>query len=210
MLFDLCETASVQEKKRAMCNAECINVTEGRPVLHCALRCAKDEKLMFQGHNVVEDVHAVLSHIESFSGSVRSGAWKGCTGKALKNIVSIGIGGSYLGPEFVYEALRMDPSCQAAAAGMTLRFLANVDPVDVARALDGLDPETTLVIVVSKTFTTAETMMNAKSVREWLWKHLEGKVQCKESIVRQHMVAVRYTDVTLYLYFELSLFSTGI
>jgi glucose-6-phosphate isomerase len=106
-------------------------------------------------------VHGVLDGIRRFSDQVRSGKLKGATGKKLTDVVTIGIGGSYLGPEFVAEALRTDPACAKAAVGRRLRFLANVDPIDVARALDGLDPATTLAVVVSKTFTTAETMLNA-------------------------------------------------
>ena len=112
----------------------------------------------------------------------------GATGKQLKNVVSIGIGGSYLGPEFVHEALRFHPEAYAQARGRSLRFLANVDPVDVARALDGLDPAETLVVIVSKTFTTAETMLNARTAREWLQKGISGA--SKEAVVSHHMVAV--------------------
>lgn len=110
------------------------------------------------------------------------------TGKPLTNIVSVGIGGSYLGPEFVYESLRMEPAAKAASEGRCLRFLANVDPVDVARALEGLDPETTLVVIISKTFTTAETMLNARTLRDWLLRHLSPAHDAKD-VVRQHVIA---------------------
>jgi glucose-6-phosphate isomerase len=115
----------------------------------------------------------------------------GATGKPLTSVVSIGIGGSYLGPEFVFEALRTDPEASAAAEGRSLRFLANVDPVDVARALAGLNPETTLVVIVSKTFTTAETMLNARTIRRWLLDNMPRSARCSDAdILRQHIAAV--------------------
>merc|ERR1712113_882557 len=120
----------------------------------------------------------------AFSNKVRSGEWTGYTGKALTDVVCIGIGGSYLGVEFVFEALKTDPEAAVAAKGRRLRFLANVDPIDVKRALDGLVPETTLVVIISKTFTTAETMLNAKTVKDWLVKEL-GTADC----VGKHVVA---------------------
>jgi len=128
----------------------------------------------------------VLDHIHTFSDQVRSGQWKGVTGKPLTDVVSIGIGGSYLGPEFVFEAMKTDPDCIKSARGRHLRFLANVDPIDVYRSLDGFDPETTLVVVVSKTFTTAETMLNAKTCRAWL----QEKLGTSPDVVKKHMVAV--------------------
>lgn len=143
-----------------------------------------------------------------FANRVRSGDWLGATGKPITTVLSIGIGGSCthllvllfeyylffdsdLGPEFVYEALRTDATASVEAKGRTFRFLANVDPVDAARALEGLNPETTLVVVVSKTFTTAETMMNAKTVKAWLLSSEVFKKKTPDVIVRQHMVAVR-------------------
>lgn len=114
------------------------------------------------------DVHAVLDRIRLFSEAVRNGEYKGVTGRALTDVVAIGIGGSFLGPAFVHTALETDPTATVRAAGRTLSFLANVDPEDVSRALKGKDPETTLVVVVSKTFTTAETMLNARTVRQWI------------------------------------------
>ena len=161
-----------------------MNVTEGRSVLHTALRAPKGSEVMVDGKNVIPDVHKVLSRIRRFSNEIRQGKRLGATGKAITDVVAIGIGGSYLGPEFVYESLRNDPKCAKAAQGRRLRFLANVDPIDVARALEGLNPETTLAIVVSKTFTTAETMLNARSIRAWLVKSLGKKA------VANHMVAV--------------------
>merc|ERR1719359_1047271 len=129
-----------------------INQTEGRAVGHCALRAAKGEVIEVDGKNVVPEVHEVLDAMKAFSDKVRSGEWKGFTGKPLTDVVCIGIGGSYLGVEFVFEALKTDPEAAAAAVGRRLRFLANVDPIDVKRALDGLNAEETLVVIVSKTF----------------------------------------------------------
>jgi glucose-6-phosphate isomerase len=131
------------------------------------------------------------NRIRSFSDEIRSGKWLGVTGKPLTDVVSIGIGGSYLGVEFVYEALRMESSAAGGAAGRRLRFLANVDPVDVSRALEGLNPETTLVVVISKTFTTAETMLNARTLRDWLIRSLSADAKhTADEIVARHVAAV--------------------
>lgn len=184
LLLKLAEAAELEKKIAAMFAGKHINRTEDRAVLHVALRAAPNAKIMLDGKNVVPDVHAVLESIRRFSDKVRHGKAVGATGKKLSNVVAVGIGGSYLGPEFVAEALRTDKACAKAAQGRSLRFLANVDPIDVARALDGLDPETTLVVIVSKTFTTAETMLNARTVRSWLTGAL-GK-----DAVAKHMVAV--------------------
>lgn len=135
------------------------------------------------------DVHHVLDQIRVFSEKVRSGEHVGVTGKKLTNVVSIGIGGSYLGVEFVYESIRNEANAAKASKGRHLHFLANVDPVDVTRALEGFDPEVTLVIIISKTFTTAETMLNANSVREWLTSNLSSHAS-KEDIIAKHMAAV--------------------
>ncbi|CAM9636868.1 unnamed protein product, partial [Choristocarpus tenellus] len=193
MLFNLAEAAELGRKRSAMFSGEKINNTENRAVLHVALRAPRDAVINLDGKNVVPEVHAVLDKISDFSARMRSGAFKGCTGKPLKNIISIGIGGSYLGPEFVYEALRTEKTAAAAASGRVLRFLANVDPVDVARAIEGLDPEETLMVVVSKTFTTAETMLNAKTVRDWLLTSMKGKAT-SSVITGQHIVAVSTSD----------------
>ena len=130
------------------------------------------------GQDVTADVHAVLKQIKTFSNKFRSGKWTGATGQALTDVVAIGIGGSYLGPEFVAEALRCERRLRKQP-GRRLRFLANVDPIDVSRAFEGLDPETTLVIVISKTFTTAETMMNARTARDWVVKALGAEAVCQ-------------------------------
>jgi glucose-6-phosphate isomerase len=183
-LFALAREAAVKEKVAAMFACDVINVTEGRAVLHTALRAAEGTSVVVGGVDVVQDVWEVLRKVERFAARVRGGEWLGATGRALTDVVAVGIGGSYLGPEFVYEALRMDPTAQAAAAGRRLRFLANVDPVDVARATEGLLPATTLVVVISKTFTTAETMLNARTMRKWVVDALGADA------VAKHFVAV--------------------
>ncbi|HEX8200246.1 MAG TPA: glucose-6-phosphate isomerase [Isosphaeraceae bacterium] len=184
LLFALAREADLEGKIRALARGERINTSEDRAVLHMALRAPRGESILLDGTDVVSEVHQVLDHIRDFTTRVREGRWLGASGQPLTDIVAIGIGGSYLGPEFVHEALRTDPACARAAEGRRLRFLANVDPIDVTRALDGLDPETTLVVVISKTFTTAETMLNAKTVRDWLVSELGA-----EAVARQ-MVAV--------------------
>jgi len=167
-LVDLASKADVDGKKKQMFAGEKINETEGRSVLHVALRAPRDASIVVDGKNVVPEVWNVLDAMKAFSDSVRSGSWIGHTGKALTDVVCIGIGGSYLGVEFVSEAFRTDPEAASKAQGRRLRFLANVDPIDVKRALEGLNQETTLVLIISKTFTTAETMLNARTVKNWL------------------------------------------
>jgi glucose-6-phosphate isomerase len=184
LLFKLAEEAKLKEKIGAMFNGESINRTEMRSVLHTATRANRDQKLMVDGKNVVKDVWDVLDKIKDFSDKVRNGEWLGATGKPLTNVVAVGIGGSFLGPLFVHTSLRTEPHSAAASQGRSLRFLANVDPVDVARALHLLDQETTMVVIVSKTFTTAETMLNARTVRKWITAELG------EDAVSKHMVAV--------------------
>lgn len=167
-----------------------LNGTEGRAVLHMALRApAGAPPLVVDGADVRADVAGVRARIAAFAQRVRAGAHRGATGRPLTDVLSIGIGGSYLGVEFVHEALRCDAAGAAAAAGRRLRFLANVDPVDFARAVEGLDPETTLVLVVSKTFTTAETMLNARTARDWLVRGLAGKA-APAAVVAAHVAAV--------------------
>jgi len=184
LLLRLATAAKLPAKMRAMAAGKAINTTEHRAVQHIALRADKGDRIVVDGRNIVDDVHEVLTSIRRFAEKIRSGAATGATGKPLTDVVAIGIGGSYLGPEFVSEAFRTDPDCAAAAHGRRLRFLANVDPIDVARALEGLEPERTLVVVISKTFTTAETMLNAKTLRAWLGRSLGEKA------VAKHMVAV--------------------
>lgn len=191
LLEELAGAALLSEKINAMRTGLHVNITEDRAVMHTALRAQADETAVVDGKNVVPEVHAVLDRIAAFSDAVRSGAHVGATGKRLTQVVAIGIGGSYLGPEFVHEALRTDPASKEAASGRTLHFLANVDPTDVSRSLEGFDPETTLAIVISKTFTTAETMMNAATVKDWLVRSIakaHPDVE-EEAIARQHIVA---------------------
>ncbi|KAM7273884.1 hypothetical protein ACFE04_028548 [Oxalis oulophora] len=183
-LQKLAEAAHLKEKITRMFNGDKINSTENRSVLHVALRAPRDGVINSEGKNVVPDVWQVLDKIRDFSDKVRSGSWIGATGKPLKDVIAIGIGGSFLGPLFVHTALQTDPEAMDSAKGRQLRFLANVDPVDVARNIVGLNPETTLVVVVSKTFTTAETMLNARTLREWISASLGP------SAVAKHMVAV--------------------
>ncbi|CAK9861732.1 unnamed protein product [Sphagnum jensenii] len=175
-LLALAKEAGVKEKIDMMFEGKHINKTEDRAVLHVALRAPRTEKIVCDGKNVVPDVWDVLDKIKCFSERVRSGSWVGQTGKVLKDVVAIGIGGSYLGPLFAYTALQ--------TGAELVQLLANVDPIDVAIALNGLCPETTLVVIVSKTFTTQETMLNAKTMRTWLIASVG-----KEGIAK-HMVAV--------------------
>lgn len=187
LLYELAEAVGLKDRIRAMQEGAKINVTENRAVLHTALRARPTETVMVDGVNVVEQVHEVLGRIATFSRRVRNGEWSGATGKRLKRFVAVGIGGSYLGPDFVYEALKTDAHAASAGqrSGYDLHFLANVDPVDVKRVVEGLDPEETMVIIVSKTFTTRETLVNAKTMRDWLWQAM-GR---GSDVVKKHMVA---------------------
>ena len=189
LLFALGRKAELGAKIQAMKDGVHINTTEDRAVGHMALRAPKSAPPMpiDDATNAVDQVHQVLDQITAFADKVRSGAHVGATGKALTDVISIGIGGSYLGPEFVFEALRHDKTANTAAKGRRLRFLANVDPVDVHRAMEGLNPETTLVIICSKTFTTAETMLNARTVKD-LFEQAMPDVN-KEDLAAQHIVA---------------------
>ncbi len=183
-LLALAKAAGVGPRIRAMARGDRINSTEDRPVLHVALRARAGDGFRVDGRDVVGDVLEVQRRIRAFASAVRNGRRTGITGRRLDQVVAIGIGGSYLGPEFVAEAMRTEPAAARAARGRTLRFLANVDPIDAVRALEGLDPERTLVVVVSKTFTTAETVLNARTVRQWLVAKLGA------AAVASHMVAV--------------------
>eukprot|EP00873_Tetraselmis_striata_P037334 jgi/Tetstr1/457598/TSEL_044166.t1 len=180
----LADEVGVSDKVARMFAGEHINSTEDRAVLHVALRAPRDAEVTDCGRNVVPDVWAVLDKVREFSDKVRSGQWVGETGKPLTDVVAIGIGGSFLGPLFVHTALAADPAASATATGRRLAFVANVDPVDIATKLSGFSPDTTLVVVVSKTFTTAETMLNARTARSWLVAALG------EAAVAKHMVAV--------------------
>src|SRR5258708_36239977 len=152
-----------------MFKGEKINRTENRAVLHVALRAPRGTSIVVDGNNVVPGVHEVLDRMAAFSDGVRNGAWKGHTGKPIRNVVNIGIGGSDLGPVMAYEALRF-----YSERSMTFRFVSNVDGTDMAEAVRDLDPAETLFIVSSKTFTTLETMTNAHTAREWSLKGLGG------------------------------------
>ncbi|TWU43332.1 Glucose-6-phosphate isomerase [Novipirellula aureliae] len=180
-LFALAETANLKQHIEAMFNGEKINTTEDRAVLHTALRAPQDAVVMVDGENVVPDVHAVLDKMTEFCNQVRSGAWKGQTGKSIRNVVNIGIGGSDLGPVMAYEALKHYSSRE-----LTFRYVSNVDGTDFAEATIDLDPAETLFVVSSKTFTTLETMTNARTARQWLLAGLGGD----SSAVAKHFVAV--------------------
>jgi len=181
LLVQLAKESGLREKIGAMFSGEKINVTERRAALHVVLRAPKGTSVVVDGENVVPQVHAVLDKMSDFSKRIRSGAWKGHTGKRIKNVVNIGIGGSDLGPVMAYEALR-----HYSERSMTFRFVSNIDGTDFAEAVHDLDPAETLFIVSSKTFTTPETMTNAQTARDWLLKGLGGDVKA----VAKHFVAV--------------------
>ena len=181
LLLQLAEESGLGERILAMFGGEKINITENRAVLHVALRAPKDQTILVDGKNVVPEVHAVLDKMTDFANRVRGGEWKGHTGKRIRNVVNIGIGGSDLGPVMAYEALR-----HYTDRDMTFRFVSNVDGNDLAEAVIDLDPSETLFIVSSKTFTTLETMTNAHSARLWLVQGLSND----ESSVAKHFVAV--------------------
>tara|TARA_R110002096_G_scaffold67379_1_gene163521 strand:+ start:3186 stop:4880 length:1695 start_codon:yes stop_codon:yes gene_type:complete len=181
LLLDLAEETGLRERIDAMFRGDKINLTENRSVLHVALRAPKGASILVDGENVVPQVHAVLDKMVDFSNRVRSGAWLGHTGQRIRNIVNIGIGGSDLGPVMAYEALRF-----YSERDLTFRFVSNVDGTDLAEATHDLDPAETLFIISSKTFTTAETMTNAHSARDWLLAGLGGDAKA----VAKHFVAV--------------------
>jgi glucose-6-phosphate isomerase len=179
LLVALARRAGVEERRDAMFRGERINSTEGRPVLHTALRAPRDEVIEVDGHDVVPDVHAVLDRVCDLAERVRSGAWTGATGKRIRTVVNIGIGGSDLGPAMAVRAL-----ADVAHPDIGFRFVSNIDGTDIADALAAGDPEETLFIVCSKTFTTLETLTNARTAREWLVARLG------EGAVARHFVAV--------------------
>ena len=181
LLCRLAEASGLRERIDAMFSGAKINVTENRAVLHVALRAPRGTSIVVDGKNVVPDVHAVLDAMADFSNRVRSGAWKGHTGRRIRNVVNIGIGGSDLGPVMAYEALK-----HYSDRSMSFRFVSNVDGTDLVEATRDLDPAETLFIVSSKTFTTLETMTNAESARQWLLAGLGGDVDA----VAKHFVAV--------------------
>ncbi len=181
LLLDLARARGLAQRIEAMFSGERINTTERRAVLHVALRAPRDERILVDGHDVVPDVHAVLDRMGAFADRVRDGSWRGHTGKRIRNVVNIGIGGSDLGPEMATEALRF-----YADRSIDVRFVSNVDGADFAEKTRDLDPAETLFIVASKTFTTLETMTNARTARDWLLAGLGGD----ESAVAKHFVAV--------------------
>ncbi len=193
LLCDLARAVGLEERRDAMYAGEHINTTEDRAVLHTALRRPASEKgTVFDGdQDCVADVHEVLDRMYAFAERVRSGEWKGVTGKRIEHVMSIGIGGSDLGPVMVYEALK-----PYADAGIDCRFVSNIDPNDMAEKVKGLDPETTLVIIVSKTFTTLETLTNAREAKTWLLETLraqgaiDGSAEQDADAIRKHFVAV--------------------
>jgi len=181
LLLRLAEEAGLRARIDAMFRGEKINVTENRAVLHVALRVPKGASIMVDGENVVPLVHTVLDKMTNFSNRVRSGAWKGHTGKRIRNVVNIGIGGSDLGPVMAYEALK-----SYSDRALTFRFVSNIDGTDLVEATRDLDPAETLFVVSSKTFTTLETMTNAQSARDWMLRSFGGDV----AAVAKHFVAV--------------------
>ena len=193
LLADLGRACGVEERRDAMFSGEHINTTEDRAVLHTALRRPASQKgeLIVDGQDVVADVHEVLDRMYAFAERVRSGEWTGVTGKKIEHLVSIGIGGSDLGPVMAYEALR-----PYADAGIDCRYISNIDLNDMAEKVRGLDPETTLVIIVSKTFTTLETLTNAREVKAWMLEQLracgaiDGTPEQDAQAIAKHFVAV--------------------
>ena len=181
LLVRLAEECGLRARIDAMFRGDKINVSENRAVLHVALRAPRDASILVDGKNVVTDVHAVLDRMADFATRVRNGAWTGFTGKRIRNIVNIGIGGSDLGPVMAYEALKF-----YGDRSLTLRFVSNIDGTDFVEAVRDLDPEATLFIISSKTFTTLETMTNAHTAREWSLAGLGGH----EASIAKHFVAV--------------------
>jgi glucose-6-phosphate isomerase len=181
LLFQLAKESHLRAKIDAMFSGEKINLTEQRAVLHVALRAPRNASIVVDGKNVVPEVHAVLDRMADFSNRVRDGRWKGHTGRHIRNVINIGIGGSDLGPVMAYEALK-----HYSDRSMTFRFVSNVDGMDFVEATRDLDPSETLFIVSSKTFTTLETMTNAETARDWLLRGLAGD----KSAVAKHFVAV--------------------
>jgi glucose-6-phosphate isomerase len=181
LLVQLARESGLEVRRDAMFRGEKINITEKRAVLHVALRAPKGQSIIVDGRDVVPDVHAVLDKMAGFADRVRSGEWKGHTGKPIRNVINIGIGGSDLGPVMAYEALKY-----YSRRDMTFRFVSNVDGTDFAEAVRDLDPQEALFIVSSKTFTTLETMTNAHTARDWALKGLGGD----EKGIAKHFVAV--------------------
>ncbi len=181
LLVALAEEVDLKGRTEAMFTGEKINITENRAVLHTALRAPKDQQILVDGKNVTPEVHEVLHKMSAFAHRIRSGQWRGHTGKRIKNIVNIGIGGSDLGPVMAYEALK-----HYSDRHLTFRFVSNIDGTDFVEAVHDLHPDETMFLVASKTFTTLETMTNARSAREWALKGFGGD----ESAIAKHFVAI--------------------
>jgi glucose-6-phosphate isomerase len=181
LLLQLASESGLRERIDAMFRGDTINTSEKRAVLHVALRAPRDAIIMHDGRDVVPDVHAVLDRMADFADRIRSGAWTGHTGRRIRNVINVGIGGSDLGPVMAYEALR-----HYSDRALTFRFVSNVDATDFAEAVRDLDPAETLFIISSKTFTTLETMTNAQTAREWLLAGMQGV----EAAIAKHFVAV--------------------
>src|SRR6185437_13140839 len=181
LLQKLAKARGVFARRDAMFRGDKINDTEERAVLHVALRAPRGKRIFVDGKDVVPEVHAVLDRMAAFSDKLRSGEWRGHTGKPIRNVISIGIGGSDLGPVMAYEALK-----HYSRRDMTFRFVSNVDPTDFVEATRDLDAEETLFIICSKTFTTLETLTNAHAARDWCLQKLGGD----EAAVAKHFVAV--------------------
>jgi glucose-6-phosphate isomerase len=181
LLLQLARESGLQDRIDAMFRGDKINVSENRAVLHVALRAPRGASIVHDGQNVVPEVHAVLDRMADFAHRLRSGAWKGHTGKRMRNVINVGIGGSDLGPLMAYEALK-----HYSERAMTFRFVSNVDSTDFAEAVRDLDPAETLFIIASKTFSTLETMTNAHTARAWLLAGLKGE----EPAIARHFVAV--------------------
>jgi glucose-6-phosphate isomerase len=181
LLLQLARESALRDRIDAMFRGDKINVSENRSVLHVALRAPRGTSIMHDGRNVVPDVHAVLDKMADFSHRLRTGVWKGHTGKRIRDVINIGIGGSDLGPVMAYEALK-----HYSERAMTFRFVSNVDGTDFAEAVRDLDPAETLFIVSSKTFTTLETMTNARTARDWLLAGVKGE----KAAIAKHFVAV--------------------
>lgn len=190
-LLELSTQAGVRDLSEAMFNGEHINNTENRAVLHTALRAPAGTQLMVDGKDVIADVHEVLGRIYDFADSVRDGSWVGASSKRIQTVVNIGIGGSDLGPYMAYEALR-----PFVKPGLECRFVSNIDPTDISEKTRDLDPETTLFIIASKTFTTLETITNAKAARTWLLRGLQERgvidktEEAAKDAISKHFVAV--------------------
>ena len=191
LLLQLAQESGLRERIDTMFRGDKINVSEKRAVLHVALRAPRAASIVLDGQNVVPEVHGVLDKMADFAGRLRGGNWKGHTGKRIRSVINIGIGGSDLGPVMAYEALK-----HYSERSMGFRFVSNVDGTDFAEAVRDLDPAETLFIVSSKTFTTLETMTNARTARDWTLAGLKGE----EAAIAKHFVAVstNATEITKF------------